>query len=227
MKGDRRLGLFATLLLSPMIWAEGSDGPTSPGHQQIERLSGCFEVTYRFAEDGVHDMFSEDYGLTNALLEWLELETLPGGSYRLTHVSVLEERVVPHFHEIWTPLSEEGTWRQEVYSHTPGNPRSEQRYTCTAAWQQNTWSCHAGKAKKPFRDRDAPFGFDRQDYDHLDRHNTLLVTPHGWVQSQQNLKQRESGEVVSRELGWITYHRVDDERCRQGHDWARAQREKD
>lgn len=77
----------------------------------------------------------------------------------------------------------------------------------------NSWSCHAGRAPKPFRDDGAPFGFNREGYGWLDRTNTLLVAPEGWVQQEYNRKMNISGEVMSYELGWIVYRKVDDEAC--------------
>ncbi|MBB3192581.1 DUF6607 family protein [Halomonas cerina] len=220
----RRIGVLvlgAALVASSAAWgAEDSES----GRRHIEHLAGCFEVTYRFAEDGVHDIFSEEYGLEEGLLEWLALETLSETAYRLTHMSVLENRVMPHFHEIWRYLPDEEGWQHEVWSRSAANPAKELRYTCSASWVHNTWSCHAGKAEKPFRDSGAPFGFDRTDYDYLDRDNTLLVTPEGWIHAQHNLKKRESGEVVAHELGWITYRRVDDQRCASAHEWLQQQR---
>lgn len=100
-----------------------------------------------------------------------------------------------------------------MWSQQPGNERRELRYQCSAPWRINLWQCHAGKAAKPFRDTGAPFGFDRPDYDMLDRDNTVLVTERGWVHSQHNRKLTEDGEVVAHEVGWITYERVDEAHC--------------
>jgi hypothetical protein len=82
----------------------------------------------------------------------------------------------------------------------------------------NRWECHAGKAQKPFRDNGAPFGFNRTDYERLDRENTLLVTPKGWIQNEHNSKRSESGKIVSYELGWITYRRLEDAACKTAFD---------
>lgn len=220
MKRIDILMLGAALLSSAAVWGEEE---TASGRKHIEQLAGCFEVTYRFVEDGVHDMFSEEYGLEEGLLEWLALERLSETTYSLRHMSVLENRVMAHFHEIWRHLSDKEGWQHEVWRRSADNSEDELRYACSANWVQNTWSCHAGKAEKPFRDSGAPFGFDRTDYDYLDRDNTLLVTPEGWVHSQHNLKKRESGEVVAHELGWITYRRVDDQRCAPAHKWIQEQ----
>ena len=78
----------------------------------------------------------------------------------------------------------------------------------------NRWQCHAGPTPKPFRDKDAPFGFNRKDYQRLDRENILLVTEKGWIHNEHNKKINAEGTIVSYELGWITYRRMPEDRCR-------------
>ncbi len=80
---------------------------------------------------------------------------------------------------------------------------------------RNRWECHAGQAPKPFRDSGAPFGFNRTDYDWLDRENILLVAENGWVQNEHNKKMKGPNTVVGYELGWITYRRIDDKECKR------------
>lgn len=189
--------------------------PSAPGASQVEKLAGCFAVTYRFAEDGVRDIFGEEYGLEEPVKEWIALEEEEGdGRLTVMHYAIGPDGDRrPHFHEVWTSRPDEDAWTQEVWSSSPDNPGRELRYRCTAPWEGNRWQCHAGKAAKPFRDDGAPFGFDRTDYSWLDRDNTVLVTDNGWVHSQSNEKVTEDGEVVGFELGWITYRRLADDRC--------------
>jgi hypothetical protein len=56
----------------------------------------------------------------------------------------------------------------------------------------------------------------RTDYTWLDRNNTILVTPKGWVQSEQNRKLDGNGTMVSHELGFITYRKRTDSECQRG-----------
>jgi hypothetical protein len=92
-------------------------------------------------------------------------------------------------------------WTQSVHGRGPGDPERELRSRCTAPWSMNRWACDLGSAPKPFRDSGAPFGFMRENYSEFDRHTVLLVTPHGFVQSQDNRKLTNAGELVSYELG--------------------------
>lgn len=182
--------------------------------RHVERLAGCFSVTYRFVEDGVHDSLGNEYGLTEPITEWIELTRQDDRGLTLLHVSITEDRrAVPHFHEVWTYHPDDESWTQEIWSRTPVDENRELRYRCTAPWELNRWECHAGKARKPFRDAGAPFGFDRTDYEWLDRKNIVLVTQNGWVHNQHNKKLTEDDELVSYELGWITYRRVDEAQC--------------
>ena len=177
----------------------------STASEIIELLTGCFEVTYRFVEDGTQDIFSDDYGLTNPTKEWVGLRRTGDQTFQLQHALFVGPRPLAHWYEVWTQQPDTRAWTQEVWGGTPG-PDSEVRYGCTAPWVGNRWECHAGRAEKPLRD-------DSRDYDWLDRTNILHVTPKGFVQNEHNRKMRASGEVVSSELGWITYARRDEEQC--------------
>ncbi|CAB1275832.1 DUF6607 family protein [Candidatus Nitrosacidococcus tergens] len=186
----------------------------------VENISGCFDVTYRFIEDGVHDMFSKQHKqeLNTPSREWISFKEKEGekNTFILQHVTFSREEKEPqsHFHEIWKYHPNTGSWTQEVRSQAYGSEKTELRYQCTASWNMNQWQCHStNEAGKPFRDNGAPFGFKRTDYDHLNRNNSILVTPNGWVQSEQNKKISASGAVAAYELGWITYQRLEDGFC--------------
>jgi hypothetical protein len=185
------------------------------GKEHVLAMAGCYAVTYRFYEDGKHDYFNDEYGLDAPIREMITLVENEPRQITLQHSSINRRGdLVPHWHEEWR-YSDAG-WAQTVYSRTPDDELREQRYTCTAPWSLNRWQCRAGPAKKPFRDSGAPFGFPRTDYEWLDRDNTLLVTPEGWVQSEHNRKMDEAGRLVSYELGFIIYERLDEAECATG-----------
>lgn len=187
--------------------------PPAEEVEALRQLSGCFEVTYRFAEDGEHDLFSPEYGLEDPVTEWIGFERADDGRFVLIHVGIRQGRAAPHFHEVWRYEEADDRWRHEVWNSTPDDPDRQLRYACESEWEGNRWHCAAGRAGKPFRDSGAPFGFDRDDYDWLDRTNTLLVTPRGWIHDEHNRKMTDDGELVARELGWITYDRIEDDAC--------------
>jgi hypothetical protein len=188
------------------------------GMDNVEKLSGCFDVTYRFVEDGAHDLFSEKYQLDKPNREWISFKHGEKNTFILQHVTFNDDQPTSHFHEVWKYHPNEKAWTQEVWSQAYGNKGRKLRYQCTAPWEMNRWECHAGEAQKPFRDNGAPFGFNRTDYEHLDRENTLLVTPNGWVQNEHNIKMSPSNAIVSYELGWITYRRLGDNACKMAID---------
>lgn len=185
------------------------------GAEHIANMAGCFSVLYRFYEDGEHDAFAEAYGLGDPVTERIEVASRGPRSVTLANYAVLPGgREIAHWHQVWTREGGDGLWRQTVWGRAPGSSDREFRYTCAARWQKNTWSCHAGRAPKPFRDDGAGFGFMREDYVELDRDNTLLVTDEGWVHREFNEKLDASGEVVAYEIGLIVYERRPASACR-------------
>jgi hypothetical protein len=230
--------LFTSLasMLSGSVYAEEViDDASVPGSaslsaaDNVRKLAGCFAVTYQFAEDGSHDLFNEEYGLDKPTKEWVaNVRDGNDHSFTLVHVSITDDaRAVPHWHEIWAYRPNEASWTQEVWSRSPDDQGRELRYQCTAPWHLNRWECHAGRAPKPFRDYGAPFGFDRTDYEHLDRENILLVTDEGWVQNEHNKKIAPDGTIVAHELGWITYRRLPDQHCEVAIDLFSANAERE
>lgn len=211
------LGRWAAVLLAsaaplPIAYAASAA-------ENIRHLAGCFEVTYEFVEDGTHDSLSPDYEL-GPVIEWVGHRKQSDDAHVLPHVSINKRGdPVPHWHEIWREDERAGAWTQ-VRRGAPDAESGELRYRCTAPWQMNQWNCDAGPSPKPFRDSGAPFGFERDDYARIDRHNTILVTGNGWVQNERNRKITAEGEVVSYKLGWILYRRVTAERCQAAADPA-------
>lgn len=198
--------VFVTFLLAPPLAAPRSPAATD----SIKLLSGCFDVTYIFIEDGEHDAFAKGGPIKTRVGLWRG----ENGRMILPHASITpDNRAVAHWHEIWTRRPQSQAWTREVWRELPASPGSRLRYTCTAPWTMNRWQCHAGRAPKPFRDAGAPFGFDRMDYAWLDREDILLVTEKGWIHNEHNKKVDENGAVVSHELGWITYRRIAEDQC--------------
>ncbi|QBQ55222.1 DUF6607 family protein [Nitrosococcus wardiae] len=206
-----RLGLMA-ILGSEASTLSAESLPQGMGN--VENLAGCFDVTYRFVEDGVHDLFAEKYTLDEPIREWIGFQQEEKNAFILQHATLNADQVASHFHEVWKYHPDKESWTQEVWSRSYQDEGRKLRYQCTAPWKMNRWECHAGKAEKPFRDSGAPFGFNRTDYKRLDRENILLVTPSGWVQNESNKKLSASDQIISYELGWITYRRLEDKSCK-------------
>lgn len=191
---------------------DGGDGQMA-GSERIAQMTGCFEVTYRFFEDGENDYFSEDYGLEDPMTVQNEITARGPRSVTITNYAITQRGRLNHWHMVWVYLENEDVWRQSIWGRAQRDSDREFRYTCEGNWQRNRWTCDAGLAPKPFRDDGAPFGFLRDDYAKLDRHNTILVTPEGWVMSQRNRKMTGDGDLVSYETGWILYEKQSAEHC--------------
>jgi hypothetical protein len=169
--------------------AEGAPGV-------LQHLAGCFEVSYRFVEDGMHDK-----DIRGELFEEITMEERDG-VYAFQHYGIVKGRRMKHWREEWR-RHPDGSFTQTVIG-----PSENLRYTCTAQFQFNQWRCTTPGAPKPQRDR------ERTDYQTLDRENTLQITPTGWVQAENNTKRTAMGVAVANELGWNEYRRVDEGRCR-------------
>lgn len=191
-----RGGLIAAALASALFG--GVRGVTGEVDVRdiLKKLEGCFEVSYRFMEDGAHDKeFKGD------LLEEITFEE-KDGIYVFQHYGISEGRRIKHWREQWR-RNADGSFTQTVIG-----PFEDFRYECTAPFRFNQWRCLAPSAPKPQRDR------NRTDYQILDRENILQITPNGWVQSENNLKRTAAGMAVANELGWNEYRRVGDAKCR-------------
>lgn len=212
------LGLVALSIpgAAPLHAADDAASDTMAGSAHIAEMVGCFEVTYRFFEDGKHDFFSDKYGLDDPMTLENEITSRGPRSITITNYAITDRGRMPHWHMVWAYLENRDVWRQTIWGRAQGSSNREFRYTCEGRWEHNRWTCDAGRAPKPFRDDGAPFGFMRDDYTDLDRYNTILVTPEGWVMSQQNRKLTADGELVSYETGWILYEKQSEEACATG-----------
>jgi hypothetical protein len=182
----------------------------------FENLSGCFEVTYQFVESG-----GETDKTYDPIYEWVRSKEfdLEKGRVVLEHIGQYPKKnpqkgedpfvVQYHWREEWTRKDNGKTWVQSVY----GPYLSDNfRYECEGQWKFGQLHCHADEAAKPRRDR------KRDDYDYLKRINNIQVNAERWIHGQRNLKfaRNNSGEdlLVSTELGWNRYERIDEEICR-------------
>jgi hypothetical protein len=183
--------LMTTGALAEAVAAETTPAPPEP----LKHLAGCFEVSYRFVEDGVHDKDIRD-----DLFEEITVESRDGG-WAFQHWGVFKGRRIKHWREEWR-RNDDGSFTQTVIG-----PFEDRRYECTAPFHFTQWRCSVRGAPKPQRDR------ARTDYVTLDRENTLQLTPRGWVQSETNVKRDAGGVPVANEVGWNEYRRVDAVKC--------------
>lgn len=160
--------------------------------ETIMQMLGCFSVVFNYVEDGLHDKLFEP------VLERAEL--VATDPLVIKRTLIIDQKEQPHWSETWLELGD-GSWQQHVIG-----PFGDERYICQGPWVHNQWDCLAQNAAKPRRDKDRPYAF-------LTRRNTLQITPKRWIHMQSNQKLREDGTVLSAEVGWNTYQRVDDQLC--------------
>jgi hypothetical protein len=190
MTGLRGLIAAATILRGFLGVADAAEAP-----EPLKHLAGCFEVTYRFVEDGVHDK-----EIKGDIFEEITVAAVDGG-WAFQHWGVFKGQRIKHWREQWRREGD-GSFTQTVIG-----PFEDPRYACTAPFRVNQWQCAVRGAPKPQRDR------ARTDYVTLDRENVLQITPRGWVQSERNVKRDAGGAAVAHEVGWNEYRRVDGKKC--------------
>ena len=184
------------MLLAMVGAGPGVSASEAAPEDLFEHLAGCFRVSYRYVEDGVHDKRIE-----GDIFEDIILEREANGVYALQHHGIFRGNRIKHWREEWRREAD-GAFTQTVIG-----PFEDFRYACTAPFEFNQWRCRVEGAPKPQRDR------DRTDYVTLDRENTLQITPRGWVHAQNNVKRDAVRQAVGNEVGWNEYRRVDASEC--------------
>ncbi len=162
----------------------------------IEQMVGCFEVVYRYIEDGEHDRTYAPV-LEEAVLASKNPLEIQRNLLIFDGKSWVSQQ---HWHERWSE-PQPGVWQQEVTG-----PFGDFRYQCEGTWHKGQWQCQAQQAAKPRRDKDRP-------YEYLNRVNILQVNMQRWSHTQLNTKITTDGIVYATETGFNTYERLPAERC--------------
>lgn len=224
-------GLVTLTLLAATIQAQTAK--TLPGQANVDKLCGCFEVEFKYAET-----FSpvENY-------KYHDREEISGGTELIFPVEISDKKIVmqhllvitdsmiiKHWREDWTyenpviwkykgdkvwvkeelkPEQVKGKWTQSVWEVSDA-PRyqgaSEWVHTDGKTFWQNTVD-----APLPRREYSV-----RSDYNILRRTNRLVLTNEGWVHEQDNqkiIRKDNKDQLLAEEKGINTYKRVDDSQC--------------
>jgi len=190
MKSLKLLSLVAFCGL-PMPRARAAEN----GEALIQKMAGCFAVSYRFVEDGTHDVD------IHGSFEEIENTRAADGALIFQHAGILNNKKFRHLKEEWRALPGD-FWEQKVFG-----PSGAFRYECHGRFENGQLRCLAPASPKPVRDR------ERKDYATLDRENTIQITDKGWVQSERNIKRDAQGLEVSREVGWVEYRKSEKANC--------------
>lgn len=206
------------------------------GKKNIEKLCGCFEVQFKYAETFSPD---EDYKFHNRenLAAGAELVVpieMSDKKIMLQHLLVISDSmIVKHWREDWTyedpqlfvykgdktwektllkPEEVKGKWTQTVWevSEAP-------RYQGVSEWiKTNGKTIWENTADAPLPRREYSI---RSDYNVLKRGNRIILNEDGWIHDQDNQKIiRESGtdKLLVEEKGINSYKRIDDKQCAAG-----------
>ena len=221
--------------LTTFVQAQTSSDKTNlpVGRQDVEKLCGCFEVEFKYAET-----FSPD-----PLYKFHDREEISGGLELIMPVQVNDKKIVmqhllvitdsmiiKHWREDWTyenpviwkykgdkvwvkeqlkPEQVKGKWTQSVWEVSDAP-----RYQGAGEWintDGKTFWQNTTDAPLPRREYSV-----RNDYNILKRTNRLVLTNEGWLNEQDNQKIiRNDGtdKLLAEEKGINTYKRLEDSRC--------------
>lgn len=220
--------------LSILLFAALSAGAQTPKDKQnVDKLCGCFEVEFKYAET-----FSPDQNY-----KFHDREEISGGTEYVFPVEVSDKRIVmqhllvvtdsmiiKHWREDWTyenpviwkykgdkvwvkekvdPATVKGKWTQAVWEVSDA-PRYQGASEWVSTDNQTFWQ-NTADAPLPRREYSV-----RSDYNVLRRGNRLVLTADGYTHLQDNQKIiRKNGKdrLLVEEKGINTYKRIEESQC--------------
>jgi hypothetical protein len=228
---------IVALIMSLVVIVSFSQAQTIPDKPNIDKLCGCFDVTFKYAET-----FSPDKNY-----KYHDREEISGGTELIIPVEVSDKRIVlqhlliitdsmiiKHWREDWTYENPEfwaykgnKTWVKEVQAADKVKGKWTQsiwevsdapRYQGASAWikaNNSTFWLNTTDAPLPRREYTV-----RNDYNILRRTNRLVLLDSGYVHEQDNQKiiLKENGEeqLLVEEKGINSYKRLPDVECAAG-----------
>ncbi|HRI24383.1 MAG TPA: hypothetical protein PLZ45_06880 [Ferruginibacter sp.] len=207
--------------------------------KNINKLCGCFEVEFKYAETFSPDpnyKFHERE-IINGGLEYVFPVEAGNKRIVLQHLLVItDSMIIKHWREDWTyenpviwkyrgnktwikemqkPEAVKGKWTQSIWEVS-----DEPRYQGTSEWinaNGETFWLNSTDAPLPRREYSV-----RNDYNILNRTNRLVVSGNGYIHQQDNKKIfRENGidKLLVEEKGINSYARKDEAACAAAKAW--------
>lgn len=226
----RQAFLFCFMI---MCSVPGLKAQLNEGRKNIEKLCGCFDVEFKYAETfspnrnyKYHEREDNSYALELAIpIENSERKI------SIQHLLVVNGgMIVKHWREDWVYEPDylwayQGDMRWEKKKLSPGEVKGK--------WQQTVWEVSDAPRYQGFSEwiktdgklfwlntTDAPLPrreyTTRNDYNILRRTNKILLTDTGWIHEQDNKKidrKEEVQKLIAEEKGFNTYKRVADKYC--------------
>jgi hypothetical protein len=224
----RITGLVTAIILTVFVQAQ-----VPKDKQNIDKLCGCFEVEFKYAETFSPDT-SYKFHARDEISGGLELimpVEVSDKKIVMQHLLVItDSMIIKHWREDWTyeipvifryqgnklwtkeqlkPEQVKGKWTQSVWEVSDA-PRyqgaSEWINTDGKIFWQNTTD-----APLPRREYSV-----RKDYNILKRTNRIILTNDGWVHEQDNqkiIRNKETDKLLVEEKGVNSYKKVEDNKC--------------
>ncbi len=234
----KKIAVLSILTLAALT----SGAQLQAGKKNIEKLCGCFDVEFKYAETFSPDpayAFHERENLHGTELV-LPVE-ISARKIVLQHLLVINDStIIKHWREDWifehpTLLQYEGNkqWtktsvgRQEAankWTQTVWETDDAPRYQGLSQWLHTDgrifWQSTVN-APLPRREYST-----RSDYNILKRGNRIVVTDSGWVHDQDNQKVSHTAgtadKLIAEEKGVNNYHKINDTYCEKAKEWWAA-----
>jgi hypothetical protein len=222
--------LGITLLAACFASAQAQTPKDKPN---VEKLCGCFEVEFKYAETFSSD---ENYKYhdreeISGGTEFIFPAEVTGNKIVMQHLLVItDSMIIKHWREDWSyenpvvwkykgdkvwvkeqlkPEEVKGKWTQAVWEVSDAP-----RYQGASEWVSlNGRTIWENTADAPLPRREYSV---RNDYNILKRTNRLVLTNDGWTHEQDNqkiIRKNGTDKLLVEEKGLNTYKRVDDSNC--------------
>lgn len=233
--------LFSALALGALFFAGAQ---SQQDIKAIKAMTGCYEVSFNFAETFVHQKdYEKKKNYRSGALEWITVAEETPKKIELQHILIVnpqgkgKDAIVKHWRQDWIyentnlytfdkdshwkfkkldPNSVKGQWTQVVYQVDDAP-----RYSGSGSWVHTDgrryWESNAD-APLPRREYTT-----RKDYNVLNRNNRQEIFSWGWLHNQDNKKiLRKDGaedQTIVEEKGLEYYKRVDEGKCKAAADF--------
>ena len=209
----------------------------------IKEMSGCFEVTFNFAETFNYSKdanYKPSKTKTDKALEWAQVILDENNKISIQHLlqvgNPAKPHIVKHWRQDWiyqnqdfytyagnnswdynkkTKKEVRKQWSQKVYQ-VDDSPRYEGSGTWIHVDGKSYWE-NSTYAPLPRREYTK-----RSDYNITARGNRHEITNYGWVHDQNNdkvLRTNTKNENIAKEKGYNTYVKVADSKCKAAQVW--------
>ena len=210
----------------------------------IKKMSGCFEVTFNFAETfnySENKAYKPSDNKVSKGLEWAEIIEDEKNKISIQHLLIVgpknRQSIVKHWRQDWlyqntdfytyngnnewlyknTPKSDvKNQWTQKVYQ-VDDSPRYEGSGTWVHVDGKSYWE-NTTDAPLPRREYTK-----RNDYNITQRGNRHEITSFGWIHDQDNKKiirtKNKQDVILAEEKGYNTYKKVADSKCNLAQTW--------